>query len=105
MSRNSGDFVSACEVYWGEWLPYEDCSLLESSTPETILMEKETIDDLPKECRQLANIILNLPEEMYLVNGKLKRTFLRKFVKAKTGWSLCKVEKVQSKLENILLEK
>ena len=47
--RENGDFVKACEVYWGTWLNYEECDLQEEETPETILMEKEAIWNLPKE--------------------------------------------------------
>jgi hypothetical protein len=39
---------------------------------------------------------------MFLVNGRLKKTFLRKFVKARTGWTIDKVNKIQSKLERHL---
>lgn len=101
--RENGDFVKACEVYWGTWLNYEECDLQEEETPETILMEKEAIWNLPKECRTLAEIIINLPEEMFLVNGRLKKTFFRKFVKSKTGWPVDKVVKVQNKLEHLLI--
>jgi hypothetical protein len=102
MSRKNGDFVKACEVFWGEWVPYEDCVLLTTETPETLLMEKESINSLPKECKLLAELIVNLPEEMFLNNGRLKRTFFRKFVKTKTGWSLDKVAQVQTRLTRCL---
>jgi hypothetical protein len=100
--RENGDFVKACEVFWGEWLSVEDVELVEQETPESILLDKDRIDSLPKECRTLIGIIMNLPEEMYLVNGRLKRTFFRKHVKSVTGWSIEKVDRVQSKLESNL---
>ena len=120
--RESGDFVKACEVYWGEWIPCEEIEetlenpkilftgnyqtferLQTTDDPETIFLEKEAIgDNLPTECKTLVGILINIPEEMYLVNGKLKKTFFRKLVRAKTGWSAEKVERVYSKLKTIL---
>jgi hypothetical protein len=102
--RENGDFVRACEIYWGEWVNYEECNLQDEKTPETILIEKDAIRSLPKECRILAEIIINLPEEMFLVNGRLNKTFFRKFVRARTGWTIRKVNKIQNKLEHHLIE-
>lgn len=105
--RENGDFVKACEVYWGEWIPWDKAEgaspYLEYPDPETLFIDKEAIEgDFPSECKTLMNLILNIPEEMYLVNGKIKKTFFRKFVKSKTGWSAEKVERVQAKLRFLL---
>lgn len=107
MRENGDAFVEACEVYWGQWIPWETAEktspMLQYPDPESIFIEKETLSPpLPKECRTLIDILLNIPEEMYLVNGKIKKTFLRKFVKEKTGWSIEKTERVQSRLYQIL---
>lgn len=101
--RENGDFVKACEVFWGEWVDFETCNIEDPTTPETILIDKDIINKLPNECKLMANMILNLPEEMFLVNGKLKRTFFRKFVKSKTGWSMEKVDQTHRVLGYYLL--
>ena len=101
--KETGDIVGACEVFWGEWLDFQDCNLKTEVTPETIMMEEDSFRNLPKESRILADIIINLPEEMFLVNGKLKKTFFRKLVKAKTGWNTHKMNMIQSKLESQLI--
>jgi hypothetical protein len=93
------DIEKACEVYWGEWVPVEDCDLQEKETPETILMAKDAMESMPKECRTLVEILLNLPEEMYLTNGKVKTTQLfRKIAKAQAGWSIEKARLTYFKL-------
>lgn len=101
MAEN-GDLVKACEIYWGEWVDYEDCNLLERETPETILISKDNLEKLPKECKTLTDIIVNLPEEMYFINGKLKTNLFFKFVELKTGWTKDKIHHVHYKLAQCL---
>jgi hypothetical protein len=101
MAEN-GDLVKACEIYWGEWTNYEDCVLLERETPETILISKDNLEKLPKECKTLVDIIINLPEEMFCINGKLKTSLFYKFVELKTGWSKDKIHHTHYKLAQCL---
>lgn len=89
MLREKGDFEKACEVYWGEWVDVADCDLRERETPESILMSKDTMDNMPSECKTLVEVLLNIPEEMYLVNGKVKKTALfKRIVEAHSKWNL-----------------
>ncbi len=114
MRKNDG-LVCACEVLWGEWSEIGACealmeklpsykitwnagNLISSETPESALLKKDAILSLPNECRIFAEIILSLPEEMFLVNGRMKKTAVSKFVREKTGWSREKISRIQTKL-------
>ncbi|MFA5396355.1 MAG: hypothetical protein WC346_10145 [Methanogenium sp.] len=120
MKKDKDDFVQACEIYWGEWTEVDVYNVLMEETPhrninwdmsrlqaegnpESILMEKDMFNSLPRECRILAEILVNLPEEMFLVNGKVKKTSLRKLVKKQTGWPIEKVDRIQARLGTCLL--
>ena len=85
--KDVGDFVAGASVYFGEWVPIEDVEIETSSNPESILLEKESIEELPSECRTLVDILMGIPEEMFMLNGRVKKGYLQSFVKAKTGWS------------------
>jgi hypothetical protein len=102
--RGSGDFVSAGTIYFGQWLSIDDVNLEAHETPETILLKKDGILSLPKECRLMAEIILSMPEEMFLVNGKIKKEALRRVVRNKTGWSLSRIDGVRKRLGNFLTD-
>jgi hypothetical protein len=96
-------FVCAGTVYFGQWIPYDEMQFTSEETPETILLAKESFTDgLPKECKILADIVLNLPEELFLVNGKIKKTAFHQVVKAKTGWSVHKIEITKERLRKFL---
>jgi hypothetical protein len=106
-----GNLEDAAYVWWGRnTIPYLHCLqeteylLHDKHTPETILIEKDSIQKLSKECLLMAKTIMNLPEEMFHINGKLKKMQLRKVLKQKTGWSTTKIEKVKSNLAQQLLD-
>ena len=101
----------AAYIWWSRnTIPYLHClqdmeyQLQDENTPETILIEKDNIQGLSKECRLMAKAILNLPEEMFMINGKLKKTALRKIIHKETGWSIAKIERVKISLADCLLE-
>jgi hypothetical protein len=100
--KHSGDFVAAGYVYFGQWLNIEDDFLPDPSTPETIFMDKEVIEKLPRECEILKDILLNLPEELFLISGKAKKTAFRRIIKAKTGWNDIRINRVEERLKTSL---
>ena len=113
MSRNSAShkeklhnkegIVEAAEVLFGEWLPVEDCVLLEEKTPETFLLQKSFFQEMSEECRTMADTINTLPEEMFLINGRIKIEQLLKTMKERSGWSKAKTRKVKTHLERSLV--
>ena len=92
----------AAAVYFGKWVPVEDAGLIDHTTPETILLEKDKIRSLPRECEILKNILIDLPEEMFLLNGRVKRSLFNKVVKKKTGWDSDRIKKVSDRLKQSL---
>lgn len=101
----------AAYVLWGHNVDIENIDIiseiseLEKNDPETLLIAKDNLkNSLSKECRIVAETIMNLPEEMFLVNGKLKKTALRKILKKKMGWSNTKISKVNDNLAQQLLD-
>jgi hypothetical protein len=101
--KSTDDFVDACIVYFGEQIPVEDAVIPDLRTPETILIEKDTILSLSRECEILKEVLLNLPEEMYLSNGRVKRTALKKALKIRTGWTNMRISQVEDKLKTALV--
>ena len=97
--KHTGDFVAAGYVYFGQWLNIEDDFLPDPSTPETILLEKDKIQSLPRECEILKNILMDLPEELFMISGKAKKTAFRRIIKAKTGWNDSRINKVEERLK------
>lgn len=110
MKEKKGDIIAAAYVYWSrETIPFlhileDEIPLQEERTPETILMEKDFQKCLSKECLLMAKTIMNLPEEMFLINGKLKKMELRKLIKEQTGWSVAKIDKVKENLAQQLID-
>lgn len=101
--KNYAGLVSAAEVLFADWEDLENVVMVNEETPETLLLEKTFFQNLSKEIRIMAEIIISLPEEMFLVNGRLKKEMLRKVVKEQTGWSETKIERVKERLGERLL--
>ena len=101
--KNYDGLVSAAEVLFAEWEDFENVVIAEKETPETLLLEKTFLQNLTKEARIMAEIIVGLPEEMFLENGKIRKGLFRKIVKEQTGWSVSKIERTKERLsENIV---
>jgi hypothetical protein len=80
-------------------------SLRTPGNPESFLLEKESLStSLTKECLLMAKTILNMPEEMFLINGKMKKMALRKAIRKETGWSKAKIAQVHQTLIHQLLD-
>ena len=102
MKEEKEDFVDAGFVYFAEWLPIDNIVLEDPLNPETILIEKDTLQKLPKKCRTLVEIVLSLPEAMFMLNGKARKRALRRYVNAKTGWSVERMNRIQNRLRDSL---
>lgn len=102
--ENDDMFVPRLPICF-ESLQEEEYRLQSPTNPEKILIKKDSFQKiLSKECLIMANILANLPENMFLVNGKVKKTKFRKIIKKQTGWSLAKVVQVENTLTMKLLE-
>lgn len=100
----------AAEIHWGQYLDYHDTILQNkegylqiADTPESILIEKDKFWKLPNECRIIAEIILFLPEEMFMSNGRLKKVEFYKIIKKKLGWDRKKTVKITNKLSKCMV--
>jgi hypothetical protein len=101
--KNFDGLTSAAEVLFAEWVDFENVVITEKETPETLLLKKTFLQSLTKEARIMAEIIIGLPEEMFLENGKLRKNLLRRIVKEQTGWPVSKIERVKERLgENLV---
>lgn len=100
----------AAEIHWGQYLEYQDVTLQNkegylqiTDTPESILIEKDKFWKLPNECKTIAEIILFLPEEMFMSNGKLKKGEFYKIIKKRLGWDRKKTIKITNKLSKCMV--
>ena len=89
---------SAIAVMTSEYIPYQAAHLVDESTPENSIMESEKYKALSDEAKYLANIIINMPDEFFLVNGKVTKKVLRQIAKKERGWSARKVDEVRYEL-------
>lgn len=84
---NFENFVSACEVYWGEYssevLELEHSRFLD---PETELIKKEQLALLSPSAKEMIDITLNLPERFYKKNGRVSVEKLREFFRKELKW-------------------
>lgn len=104
------DIESASMIYWEKLedvysisLQMHEQQLQTSDNPETLLIEKDFVNALSKECQFMAKAIISLPEEIFLLNGKARKTKFREIMKVKTGWPVVKIEKVKLSLAHQLI--
>jgi hypothetical protein len=102
MKEEKEDFVSAGYVYYAEWVPLDNIAVEDPRNPETILLEKDRLQRLPKKCKTLVEILMSLPDEMFMLNGKVKKTALHRIINEKTGWSKERIERIELKLRESL---
>ncbi len=63
-----------------------------SPSPEDLLISKDIFKMFSEEAKEVAKIILACPEEFFLLNGRISKTFLRNECKEKLGWSKNKTD-------------
>ena len=98
------DLEDAARILFGtfssEWLN----DLVEQDNPESFLLKKTFFDGLTKETKELVSIIINLPEEFFLLHsGKLKKIVFEKYMIKNLHWERKKVKKGQKELQKYLL--
>jgi hypothetical protein len=93
---------SAACVVFGEWVPIDTVEIAEPDTPETLLFEKEKFKELSEEGKALINIILNAPEDLFLVNGRVREQVLRRYCRHKKNWSASKVDATKKEIGSFL---
>lgn len=72
--------------------------VVEETTPEKVMMLRETFRALSDEAEQFMRIILDAPERLYLINGKLKKRAFQRYCRNKYGMSSTQVESLKFEL-------
>ena len=72
--------------------------VVEETTPEKVMMLRETFRALSDEAEQFMRIILDAPERLYLINGKLKKRAFQRYCRNKYGMSSTQVEALKFEL-------
>lgn len=91
------DLICASNVFFGDFIPLEDITLVENKNPESILIAKSIFQSLSNEAKEVINIILNAPNELFLVNGKFKKMELSKILR-ENKWSFKKIYSIQKEI-------
>jgi hypothetical protein len=95
---------AAATIHWGDFLPYHDyqelCPI--TDTPESWLIMKETVQNLSEEGKFLLNFIKDLPDELFLVNGKPKKTEICKILRKNYRWSLKLISITWQEITNLM---
>lgn len=91
-------FEKAAEVWWGEWVDSDKAGLYTSTTPETLMMQKEILAMLSLEAKDFLTIMYDLPDEMFLSTGRVIWRELNKVLRRK-GWSWKKIKLVREELQ------
>jgi hypothetical protein len=111
LPEDKENIEDAAYIYWSkeenvflESLQEKEYLLQSLDTPETLLISKDSQKTLSSECQIIINIINELPEDGFLLSGKIKKTKLFHCVKTKTGWSMVKIKQVLDSLTRQLLK-
>lgn len=82
----------AIEIMFGTWLPIEEVEIAAEDTPESILLSKSMFEGMSQDCKILASLILNAPDDLFFGNGDLKHIEFRRYCRHKKNWSSRKVK-------------
>lgn len=63
-----------------------------SPSPEAEMISKDLFKMFSDEARELVQTILSCPEEFFLINGRIKKSLLRRTCKETLGWSKNKTD-------------
>jgi hypothetical protein len=72
--------------------------VVEETTPERVMILRETFRALSDEAREFMRVVLDAPERLYLLNGKLKKRAFQRYCRNKYGWSSTQVEELKFEL-------
>ena len=98
------DLVEACTVFWGEWLDHETQILTDENNPEKQYLIKESLEKLSKEAKEVANVLINLPDEMFTQTGRIIQSNLIFHMNQQFGWSSKKTRLiVKNEIANLFI--
>lgn len=92
--------VEAAEVYWGTFCALDKVIVLHPSNPEFEFLQKEKIYSLSREAQQALEIIMSLPDEMFLGTGRVKKEELRWLLRQRFHWSWKTISLTLQELRN-----
>lgn len=92
----------ACEVWWGQSVDPDDIQLRNQDSPESRMILKDNWDKLSTEAKEVASIIVNLPDEMFTGTGRIINEKLLQYMKINHGWSAKKTSYAKQELFNLL---
>jgi hypothetical protein len=72
--------------------------VVEETTPERVMILRETFRALSDEAREFMRVVLDAPERLYLINGKLKKRAFQRYCRNKYGMSSTQVESLKFEL-------
>jgi len=96
----SGSFEAALEVYYGTYIEPEKANLVSTTNPESILIWKDLVEKMSRETRELLFLVNNLPEEMFLQNGKVAKLKLLEVLQIR-GWTKKQMNKSFKELKQL----
>jgi hypothetical protein len=73
-----------------------------TETPETLYIMKETLNNLSSEAKMLLRFVKDLPDELFLVNGKPKKTEISKILRKEFRWSLKMISLTWLEISNLM---
>ena len=97
------DIVEACAVWFGEFVDYDTCQLTDNNDPEKQLLIKDALAHLSKEAGMVANVLLNLPDEMFTNSGRVIRKNLIQYMETNFNWTVKKTKKAQEEIARLLI--
>jgi len=93
--------VEAATIWWSEYVDSDACALVDSNNPEKIFLVKEAFNQLSKEAKEVAQVLFELPEEMFTNSGRVIRKNLIHYMKHNFGWSAEKTKIVQNEIATL----
>lgn len=95
-----GSFESALEVYYGVYIEPEKANLVYPTNPENVIIWKDLMEKMSRETKELISLVQDLPQEMFLQNGKVAKLKLLEVLKLR-GWSKKQMEKSFKELQQL----
>ena len=102
------DIEAAATVYFGEYLSLSEtknqdkAGFVTEDTPESILISKTMFQVLSKEAKEVILIILDAPEEMFFVDGRVKHLRFRQVIRDNLQLSWKVIASVEKELKTFL---
>ena len=81
------EMQAAIDVVFGNFVDYEKTIIPDYRNPEFLFFQKEKLNKLSREAKELIDLLEQLPSEMFLNNGRIKLKDLRKHIRNELKWS------------------